>query len=166
MILGAAVLADAEASGAMRRRVDGAFLLSRDSGDAVFLVTGGGGPNRQTEAEVMSALLEAKGVAPERILQDPISTDTLSSVVQCARIIKGQTSVRSVIVCSDRYHIPRCRWLFRLLGVRTLVGEMPSGLRANGHLRWAYYYAREAAAIILDTVVLLFGRLRRESGLG
>lgn len=162
VILGAALLADGEPSGAMRRRVEGAFLLSRNSRDAVFLVTGGGAPNRPTEAGVMSALLVARSVAPERILQDPISADTLSSLIQCAKIIKAQTCVRSVVVCSDRYHIPRCRWLFHLLGVRTLASDMPSGLRANGPLRWTYYYAREAVAIVLDTVVLLVGRLRRE----
>ncbi len=50
VILGAAVRADGGPSGAMRRRVEGAFELSRNSPDAAFLVTGGGGPNRQTEA--------------------------------------------------------------------------------------------------------------------
>jgi len=125
----------------------------------MFLVTGRGRPNRPTEAGVMSALLEAKGVAPECILQDPISTDTISSVVECARIIKAQPGVQSVVVCSDRYHIPRCRWLFQLLGVHTLAGDLPSGLQANGHLRWAYYYVREAAAIVLDTALLLSTRL-------
>jgi len=162
VILGAAVLGNGEPSGAMRRRVEGAFELSRNSPDAVFLVTGGGDRSRQTEAEVMSALLQAKSVSQERILQDPISTGTLSSVVHCARIIKRQNCVHSVVVCSDRYHISRCRWLFHLLGVHTLAGEMPSGLRANGHPRWAYYYLREAAALVLNTVVLLFGRLLSE----
>lgn len=161
VILGAAVKADGEPSGAMRRRVEGAFELARKSRNAVFLVTGGGAPNRQTEAAAMSVLLQAKSVAPERILQDPVSTDTLSSVVHCARIIKSQRSVSSVVVCSDRYHIPRCRWLFRLLGVYTLASDMPSGLGVNGRLRWSYYYAREAAALVLDTVLLLFWTLRR-----
>jgi vancomycin permeability regulator SanA len=165
VILGAAVLADGEPSGALRRRVEGAFELSRNSRDAAFLVTGGGGSNRPTEAAAMSALLEAKSVAPERIFQDPVSKNTLSSVVQCARIIKSQNCVHSVVVCSDRYHIPRCRWLFYLLGVPTLAGDMPSGLAANGYLRWACYYVREAAALVPDTVALLFGRLRRESAL-
>ncbi len=159
VILGAGVLADGEPSGAMRRRVEGAFLLSKSSCDAKFLVTGGGRPNHKTEAGVMSELLAAKGVPPERILQDPVSSDTLSSVVHCTQIIRSQNGVQSVVVCSDRYHIPRCRWLFRLLGVKALAGDMPSGLPANGLLRWTYYYVREFAAIILDTLLLPFSRL-------
>ena len=159
VIMGAEVRPSGELTGALRRRLEGALSLARNL-DATFVVTGQGSGGR-TEAVAMAAVLQANGVPRERIIQDPASHDTLSSVIQCANIIKRQTGVESVIVCSDRYHIPRCRWLFHLLHVPTLRGDMPSGLRANGVFRWTYYYLREAPAIVLDTILLLLRRLRQ-----
>ncbi len=102
----------------------------------------------------MKSLLQAAGVPEDRILTDPESNDTLTSIIRCANILKGRKQVDSVVVCTDRYHLPRCRWLFWLLGVPTSKRPMPGGLGANGIWRWAYYYAREILAIPWDTVLL------------
>jgi vancomycin permeability regulator SanA len=157
VVMGAGVGEDGSPSGAMRRRLEAALLASRKSPDAVYVVTGGTRGRKPAEAEVMKTYLREVGVPDARIWPDDESTDTLSSVTRSVRLIKGRPNVGSVTVCSDRYHIPRCRWLFYLLGVRTQFALMPSGREANGTLRWYYYYLREAVSIVVDTLIV-FGR--------
>jgi vancomycin permeability regulator SanA len=159
VIMGAAVMPNATPSGAMRRRVEGALALGRRSQDPFYIVTGGIGRWGPAEADVMKAELQTDGVPEHRIMTETASRDTLSSIVNCSRIIREHDKADIVSVCSDRYHIPRCRWLFWLLGVPTRRANMPSGRGANGILRWSYYYVREAIATPVDTVLLLAHRL-------
>ena len=106
----------------------------------------------------MKSLLLKSGIAESNILLDNKSDDTLSSIVECSRIIRQCKDVGSVMVCSDRYHQTRCRWLFYLLGISTRKATVPSGRTANGNIRWIYYYAREILAIPFDTLILLLKR--------
>jgi len=161
VVMGAGVQESGSPSGAMQRRLEVALQLGRKSPHAVYLVTGGRKGRKPAEAEVMKNRLRAAGVADERIWTDNESTDTLSSVIRSSQIIRGQRNVGSVIVCSDRYHVPRCRWLFRLVGVPTVFQPMPSGREANGNVRWIYYYLREVAALPVDTLALAIRRLSR-----
>jgi vancomycin permeability regulator SanA len=161
VIMGAAVKPDGSPSGAMRRRVEGALALGQSSPDPFYVTTGGVGRWGPPEADVMKAELQARGVPASRIATETASDDTLSSVVNCARIIREHGKPDGVFVCSDRYHIARCRWLFRLVGIPTRSANMPSGRSANGILRWSYYYAREIFAMPVDTLILLVHRLTR-----
>jgi vancomycin permeability regulator SanA len=161
VIMGAAVMPDGKPSGAMRRRVEGALALGRKSSDPFYIMTGGRGRHGPPEAEVMKVELQAGGVPEERIATETASNDTLSSIENCAQIIKEHANVDSVSVCSDRYHIPRCRWLFWLLGISTRPGNMLSGLKVNGILRWSLYYVREIIATPVDTLLLLGRRPTR-----
>jgi uncharacterized SAM-binding protein YcdF (DUF218 family) len=162
VIMGAAVNPDGSPSGAMRRRVEGALAIGRKYHNAIYIVTGGVGRYGPTEADVMRAELEASGIHADQIESETLSTDTLSSVVNCARLIH-RLAPNGVLICSDRYHIPRCRWLFWLLGVSTHAAPMPSGRAANGILKWSYYYLREFAATPLDTLLLLARRSNASS---
>jgi vancomycin permeability regulator SanA len=164
VIMGAAVMPDGKPSGAMRRRVKGALALGRKSPDPFYIVTGGTGRYGSPEADVMKAELQAGGIVEDRIATEAASTDTLSSILNCASIIREHGHVDSVSVCSDRYHIPRCRWLFWLLGIPTRPGNMPSGLNVNGILRWSLYYVREIIATPADTLLLLVRRPARRNG--
>jgi vancomycin permeability regulator SanA len=158
VVLGAAVWLGGVPSNAMRRRVRGAIASAQASPHPLFLVTGAVGRNPPSEARVMQQLLIDSGIAPENILLDEVSTDTLASVRNCSRIIHAIPNVHSVTVCSDLYHIPRTRWLFYLHGVRTKAGKVEDG-RAQTKLRkWLYYYFREIPAIIQDTFLsIVFG---------
>ena len=143
------------------RRVEGALELGRKSPEPFYVVTGGRGRYGPPEADVMKVELQTGGVPGGRIAAETASNDSLSSVENCARIIKEFANVNSVFVCSDRYHIPRCRWLFWLLGISTRPCNMPSGLKPNGILRWSMYYLREIIATPVDTLLLLGHRLAR-----
>lgn len=161
VIMGAAVMPDGSPSGAMRRRVAGALAIGQRSPDPFYVATGGVGRWGPAEAEVMKTELQAHGVPASRIATETASKDTLSSVINCALIIREHGKIDDVFVCSDRYHVPRCRLLFRLLGIPTRSSSMPSGRNANGIVRWLYYYAREVLATPVDTLLLLVYRLTR-----
>jgi len=108
----------------------------------------------------MARLLLENGFDKDQIILDELSKDTLSSVRNCCRIIAGLPDITSVIVCSDVYHIPRCRWLFYLFGVSTVPGKVANGRSENKLSRWIYYSLREVTAIPWDTIEVLVFRAR------
>jgi len=160
VILGAAVWEGGKPSNAMRRRVRGALASASGYPEAFFLVSGGVGKHPPSEADAMASLLKESGVSELAILRDAESTNTLQSVRNCVAILKQLPKVGNIVICTDVYHIPRCRWLFRLLGVRTLPGKVESGRRQNPLTRWTYYYLREFVAFPWDTLVVMASRLR------
>lgn len=160
VIFGAAVWKDGRASNAMRRRVEGALHSAAGVPNPLFLVSGGVGKYPPSEAQVMSTLLQEAGIPKASILLEEASLDTLQSVRNCARILKSLPEIGQVVVCSDVYHIPRCRWLFKLYGIATHSGDVVSGRLQNKILRWWYYYLRELGALPWDTLVALVSRER------
>jgi uncharacterized SAM-binding protein YcdF (DUF218 family) len=158
LIMGAAVWPGGRASNAMIRRVEGALESAAGSLDALFLVSGGIGKHPPSEAEVMASLLRKSGVQNSRIFLEDTSDDTLSSIRNSAQILRSLPLVGAVTVCTDIYHIPRCRWLLRLYGFASQPGHMASGRSHNSFWRWIWYYAREVAAIPWDTVVAMCGK--------
>jgi len=161
--MGAAVWSGGRASNAMRRRVEGALASTTGQPNALFLVSGGVGDHPPSEAAVMAVVLREAGVPPSNILLDEASDDTLSSVRNCVRVLESLPSVGEVIVCSDVYHIPRCRWLFRLFGISTRAGQVASGRSQNTLVRWSYYYLRESAALPWDTLIAILSGFDRSA---
>lgn len=155
VIMGAAVKPDGTPSGAMRRRIDGALQLASMAHNPTFLATGGVGKHGHCEAVAMKNVLAGANIPEDHIILERESKSTLTSIIRCSRILKNRQNVKSVTVCTDRYHIPRCRWIFLMLGVATTFGAMPSGYKVNGLLRWSYYYLREMAAFPVNTILLL-----------
>jgi len=102
----------------------------------------------------MKRLLEQAHVPEEDIILDSASTDTLSSVVRCAEIIRALPATPHVIICTDRYHVVRCRWLFRLLGIPTEAAAIRSARESNSLVRLIFWYLREVPATFWDTLLL------------
>ena len=148
VIFGAAVAQDGRPSPALARRVAAAITYGK-SRDAAFLVTGGAVAAATPEAEVMAALLRDAGIADARIIEEPYARNTLESVRRCLPLV---STVRRVVLCSDDFHLPRCRWLFALAGVHA------ASVAARPQYRRLWPIVREALAIPVDTVCWLFGR--------
>lgn len=160
VIFGAAVRPDGSPSGTLRRRVEGAYGLAIGNPRAKFLPTGGQGKFGPAEALVMRDLLVYLGVKAEQIIPEDQAGDTLTSVQNCAAILRRRGDVRSVTVCSSPYHNPRCQILLRLLGIPARRGRMPSDRPALGTKKWIYYWFRDMMAIPFDVVLLLLSKLR------
>jgi len=125
----------------------------------LYLPTGGalhGGP---PEAHVIRRLLREAGVRPNRILVEDRAEDTLQSVLHCAEIIR-RLDCEAVIVCTDRYHIARCRSLFRLAGIPTVAAPFLRAPAPAGMQRWLVSCVREAVALPFDALLLLAARVR------
>jgi uncharacterized SAM-binding protein YcdF (DUF218 family) len=155
IVFGAVVRTDGTPSGALLRRVKGAAALARLYEDSILIVSGGVHLAAVSESAVMKSLLLAEGIPEGRIVEDADSTDTLESVIHCARLVRRYPGCHTVIACSDRYHMPRCCWLFRLVGIPARPGKMPSARRILGATRWLFWSLREIPATIADTFLLL-----------
>jgi uncharacterized SAM-binding protein YcdF (DUF218 family) len=160
VIMGAAVWPGDTPSNAMRRRVRGALQTLPSNEPVIYLVSGGVGKYPPSEAEVMRRLLIERGVDSERIVIDDVSNDTLESVRNCAAILRQTWPELPVYVSSDTYHIPRCRLLFAILGLKTKASPVESGRSQNTTYKWFYYCLRELAATPWDCLLALLSKLR------
>ena len=156
VVFGAAVRAGGVPSGTLKRRVDGSFSIG--GVNARYFVTGGIGDYPPAEAELMSVMLERHGVPRLQIIVDANATDTLSSAENCARLISLDGSCARVVVCSSRYHMPRCRMLLRRLGIPAVTGSMPKDRPHVRRIKLIYFYLREVIAYPYDLILVLFSR--------
>jgi uncharacterized SAM-binding protein YcdF (DUF218 family) len=160
IIMGSAVLPDGRPGPALRRRVNAALKLRNEFEDLIFIPSGGIVKNRPcSEAEGMRVLLIEAGVNSRRIFMESESKNTLQNVIHSAGIIRQFPATCNVIVCSDNYHILRCRMLLYLMGISTLYRPMPSARKVVGWMRWMYFCVREAVAIPVQVFLLLILKL-------
>lgn len=163
IIMGSAVLPDGRPGPAMRRRVTAALKLQSEFEDLIFIPSGGIAQNRPcSEAEAMRALLIEAGVNSKRIFMEDKSKNTLQNIIHSARIIRQFPAPRNVIVCSDNYHILRCRWLLHLMGISAFYRPMPGPRNQVGWMRWMYFCVREAVAIPVQVIQFSLLKLFRK----
>lgn len=101
----------------------------------------------------MARLLREDGIGAERLQEERASTTTLESVVNCTGLIRAMPDVANVVLCSDYYHLPRCRWLFRIRGVATRGWPADASTQTNHWLKWLWFHLRELPAIAVDTIL-------------
>ncbi len=148
MIFGAAVLPGGEPSPTLRARVEAAFACGGPG--ARYLPTGAVGRHGPSEARVMAGLLERLGVPPGNIRLEETGVNTRSSARACAALLAGERE--RVRIASSGYHLPRCRMLLRMAGVRATPCPPPPAQDR----RW-YWRLRESVALPVDAVRGWFG---------
>jgi len=158
IIFGAAVRPDGSASPALRRRVDAAAAFGVRLPAPLYVPTGGQGRFGPPECTVMAALLRERGVPPDRILEEATGTDTLSSVLACAALLRTHRHAGPVFAATSGYHLPRCLLLLRLAGVPARPVPPPEA-DPSWPRRW-YWRLREAPALPYDAALMLAARLR------
>jgi uncharacterized SAM-binding protein YcdF (DUF218 family) len=118
---------------ALQRRLEiGIRLFER--GAAPLLVLSGGGSGPVPEAELMRQAAIAHGVPPTALLTDILSRDTFENARETARLLSAR-GLGSVLLVSDRVHLPRAALLFHLAGLRVAgraAVPAPSLRRAAG----------------------------------
>jgi len=160
VVFGAAVESDGKPSAVLRHRLDAALRSAEGRSRVRVLVTGGLGCHPPAEAVAMRGYLLDRGLSADRILTEPEGVNTLSSSVRCLEILRRQTDVNSVVLCSSSFHLPRCRMIFRILGLWTERAAISSDRNVLGTARWLRASLREGPAILLDMALALNRRLR------
>ena len=112
----------------MRRLECGIRLLQ--GGVAPLLLLSGGGDGPVPEAEIMRRMALDSGVPEAALVVEPGSRDTIENARETARLLRSRGG-RSVVLVSDRVHLPRAALLFRLAGLRVAcrAGVPPPSIR-------------------------------------
>jgi uncharacterized SAM-binding protein YcdF (DUF218 family) len=107
----------------------------------------------------MREILLNLGVADEQIVVEDTARNTLQSAVRCSAMLREREDVGSVILCSSRYHILRCRMLMRLNGVRSGASVVSRDAHRVGSARYGYAWIREGVALPFDALIMTGRRL-------
>ena len=115
-IADAIVVLGCPAPDALKRRLERGMRLYHDRAAPLLLLSGGGaGP--MPEAEIMRELALARGMPKSALLVEPASRNTVENAREAARLLRPECR-NSVLLVSDRAHLPRAALLFRLAGLR------------------------------------------------
>jgi uncharacterized SAM-binding protein YcdF (DUF218 family) len=158
IVFGAAVRPGGTPSLALRRRIDRAAAWAREHPASIVMPTGGAGEHGPAEAKVMKQALVDAGIPARRIVVESCGRDTLESIRLCDRLLRKRGDCGRVVVCTSRYHQPRCALLFRLLGWKVLAPPMTAGTGRLRRRTYARMIAREVLALPYDAMLLLVKR--------
>jgi uncharacterized SAM-binding protein YcdF (DUF218 family) len=138
----AIVVLGCKSSARRRRRVECGVRLCRE-GVAPVLLLSGGGSGPEPEAEIMLRIALAHGVPQAALLIEARSRDTLGNARETALLLRAH-DLRTVVLVSDRTHLPRAALLFRVAGI-VVAGQ--SGIRSPSLLTELGTAIREMAAL-------------------
>jgi uncharacterized SAM-binding protein YcdF (DUF218 family) len=153
----AIVVLGCRSSAGLTRRVDVAVRLFQ-AGAAPVLLLSGGGAGQEAEAEIMRRMALARGVPEAALLIEPESRDTVGNARRSARLLAARGG-HSVLLVSDRVHLPRAALLFRLAGLHVAAWAAPR----PPSTRWGWEIdpaIRECAALPRSLAQAVFHRRR------
>ena len=153
-MLGAQVMADGRPSTALRRRAEhGAAVWATLAAGSGLIACGGPGDAPVSEAAVIGDIAISCGVPPHSIAREQVSRNTREQAAEVARLLgPGAT----VIVVSDRYHLPRARFLMRRAGLA--ASSSGCGRGGGSIVKWWLGAVREVPAFAKDAVLGWMGR--------
>lgn len=147
VVLGTAVEADGRPSPALQRRLDHAIALWLAGRGHRLLLSGGPAGYGQTEAGVMQAWVRAAGVPASAIVLEAHARTTLDNAVNCTAIARTQRW-QTLLLVSERYHLPRARLAFRLAGAPVIASSGPAEPPGGGWAHWLRLGAHEAGGYL------------------
>ncbi len=146
VVLGAAVWANETPSSSLRRRALHAVEQFKVGKAPLIIGSGGLGKFPPTEAEMIKRLCVNEGIEKENIVEEDQSTNTFENVQFTAEILRRRGAC-SVLVVTDKYHLPRAIMCFRFFGFEC-SGSGPARGKTGPPLRkWIWSYIREIAAL-------------------
>lgn len=108
----------------------------------------------------MARLLADAGVAAAAIHPVPEGDNTISSLLASWPVLVNLTAGLTrgqVYVCTDRFHLRRCRAILRIWGAPTRVGARPQGeAQVSSYMFW-----RDRLALLKDLPLALWWRATR-----
>ncbi|HSD63038.1 MAG TPA: YdcF family protein [Ignavibacteriaceae bacterium] len=145
VVLGAAVWTN-EPSPSLKSRVDKAFNLYKIGEIQKIQLTGGNAPGELSEAEMAFKYLKTKNIDTNDVWIEKNTTSTSEQIqfINFRLMVKPQ--IRSVIVISDSYHLPRVKQIADFYHLNLRVASSNLDLRFENKI---YYKMRESAAILI-----------------
>ena len=120
IVLGAQVWPDGP-SVSLKYRLDTAAEILKEDENILCIVSGGQGSNEPcTEAEMMAAYLTEQGIAPERILREDRSVNTVENI-RFSMQLMDLTKKRTGIV-TNNFHVYRGTAIARTQGMENAIG--------------------------------------------
>ena len=145
IVLGAQVKGT-KVSRALKQRLDRAAEYLEENPQTVAIVSGGQGSGEDiTEAEAMAEYLAEAGIAPERIVKEEESVNTVQNIRFSRALMEGEEP--SIGIVSNDFHIFRAVHIAKAQGIRAEGIPAPTELFMRPH-----YMTREAFALVKDLV--------------
>lgn len=132
---------NAQPSPTLAQRLDLAYTLAQQHPKAQVIVSGGVDFRQRTsEASVMAAYLESKGLDKSRLLLEDRSTSTYENLVFSLRLLQasGQTAEAATVLVTSDFHTLRASWIAKKTGwknITTAGAPTPLYMRYNAWLR-------------------------------
>ena len=151
LVLGAYVFPDGRPSTMVEDRLLAAFELYQAGKVKKILLSGDHGTVEYDEVNAMRRFLEEKGVPAADIFLDHAGFDTYDSMYRARDVFQ----VRSAVVVTQGFHLPRAVWLARRMGLDA------EGVVAD---RWVYAGARyyEAREVLARVKAFMEWAVRRK----
>ena len=152
LVLGAGLNGDVP-SLSLTNRLTAALDWLESHPECTAIVSGGQGPGENmTEAEAMGIWLEARGIAPERIILEPEATSTYENLANSFEIIRerGSEPDGNCAIVTSEYHLHRARMMAADQGVEAYG----VAARTSMPTLMLNYFIREAFAV---TYYRIFG---------
>lgn len=130
----------------LRERIDAAAAYLKENPQTQCVVSGAQGPRATiTEAECMCRELIARGIAPERIWQEPMAKNTYENLKFSAQLIRARTGQKITVlgVTSSEYHLFRTG----LLAGRQQLSICPVPAKTEKIILRLNYTLREIGAV-------------------
>jgi len=132
---------------ALLRRINAAARYSGSNPDVIIIVSGGRGDGQHfSEAEVMSRVLQERGVNISQIIIEEASANTYENIKNSAKIINDFD--KKIVVVSSEFHLFRAKCLAKKMGFKNIgaiASWTPLILVPN-------YYLREYLAVMKDFI--------------
>ena len=126
LVLGSKISLDGTPSPRLRARLNRTIELFQSDYFPTIIASGGIGMEGFDEALVMRDYLVSHGIPTERVMMDNAGITTFASARNTLRIVQKQ-KLKSVLVVSQYFHIPRARLALKRFGI-------PQVYSAHAHL--------------------------------
>lgn len=147
VVLGCRVYGE-RASLSLVERLEAAYEYLSRHPEAKCVVSGGQGPGEDiSEAECMYRFLVNKGIAPERIYKEDLSTSTEENIAFSKAVIAEEGLPEEIVIVTNEYHIYRA-------GMIADENALKWGAKPAQTAYWLFptYYVRELYAILAEWI--------------
>lgn len=123
-------------SGALAQRIDAAAAYLADNPDTLCIASGGQGADEEmSEAACIAQYLAARGIAPDRIILEDESTDTLSNLKNSFALMPRDT--QSVGIVTNDFHVFRALATARRAAPQLAFSGVPAPSTPYGFIHYA-----------------------------